>query len=48
MNNKVKDEVKRAVENLSEEFEHLDFIVNNKMEATEKQVKDDLIIKDIG
>ena len=35
-NNEVKDEVKRAVENLSGDIEHLEGIVNNKIEVAEK------------
>ena len=37
VNNEVKDEVKRTFENSNGEFEHLDQIVNNKIEAAEKR-----------
>ena len=36
VNNEVKDEVKRAVENLSGDIEYLEGIVNNKIKAAEK------------
>ena len=37
VNNEVKDEVKRTFENSNGEFEHLDQIFNNKIEAAEKR-----------
>ena len=37
VNNEVKDDVKRTFENSNGEFEHLDQIVNNKIEAAEKR-----------
>ena len=45
VNNEVKDEVKRAVENSIGDIKHSDGIVNNKIDAAEKQVKDDLTDK---
>ena len=37
VNNEVKDEVKRAVENSIGDIKHSDGIVNNKIDAAEKQ-----------
>ena len=40
MNYEVKDDVKKVVENLGGEIEHLDGIVDNKNEAAGQQIKD--------
>ena len=40
--NEVKDEVKEAIGNLNGEFNHLDEMVKNKIEAAEKWIKDDI------
>ena len=37
VNNEIKDEVKRAVENSIGDIKHSDGIVNNKIDAAEKQ-----------